>query len=409
MKEQIQTLMAQKKLDAILISGAREHNPFMTYFVGDAFFTQADVLVVRGKEPLLFYRIMERDTAAGTGLDGVCYSDLDMLRYRDCSERTNTVLSLLRYAGITSGRIAFCGRMEFNSMYQTVTEVKAKLPDLEICGGIGDEILNEARYLKGDNEIETIRSMCGIITTVVGRVEDYICSQHLHEGILTDDNGEPVTIGRIKSLINLWLGELGAENPEGTIFSQGRDAGVPHNAGRDNEPLQAGKSIVYDFFPCETGGGYFGDFTRTWCIGWAPDDVKEAYAEVKEIHDLLAEKARSGMRFKELQQMTCDFFKSHGHLTVDIDPGVTNGYMHSVGHGLGLNIHERPFSSKTASDKDLLLPGAVFTIEPGLYYPDKPEGGFGVRIEDTYYMDKDGSVKPLTVYPYRLILDVPAK
>ena len=57
---------------------------------------------------------------------------------------------------------------------------------------------------------------------------------------------------------------------------------------------------------------------------------------------------------------------------------------------------------------DLLLPGAVFTIEPGLYYPDKPEP-YGVRIEDTYYMDKDGKVSPLTDYPYRLILDVPAK
>ena len=408
MKEQIQNLMAQKKLDAILISGAREHNPFLTYFVGDAFFTQAEVLVIRGQEPLLFYRVMERDTAALTGLKGVCYNDLEMLRYRDCSERTNALLSMLRYAGISSGRIAICGRVEFNTMYQIVSEVKTKLPDLEICGGVGDEILNEARYLKDTDEIEKIRSMCGIITTVVGRVENYICSQHLHEGILTDDEGNPVTIGRIKSLINLWLGELGAENPEGTIFSQGRDAGVPHNQGRDDEPLQAGKSIVYDFFPCGMGGGYFGDFTRTWCIGYAPDEVKEAYAEVKEIHDLLAEKARPGMRFKELQQMTCDFFKSHGHMTVDMDANVTNGYMHSVGHGLGLNIHERPFSSKTASDKDQLLPGAVFTIEPGLYYPDKPEG-YGVRIEDTYYMDKDGSVKPLTDYPYRLILDVPAK
>ena len=408
MKEQIKALMEQKKLDAILISGAREHNPFLTYYVGDAFFTHADVLVMKDQDPILFYRVMERDTAALTPLRGVCYNDLEISRYRDCSERTNTLLSALRYAGMTSGRIAFCGRIEFNTAYQTIQQLQNKLPDLEICGGIGDEILNEARYLKDPDEIEKIRAMCGIITTVVGRVEDFICSKVLHDGLLVEDDGTPVTIGKIKSLINLWLGELGAENPEGTIFSQGRDAGVPHNQGRDDEPLQAGKSIVYDFFPCGMGGGYFGDFTRTWCIGWAPDAVKEAYAEVKEIHDLLAEKARPGMRFKDLQQMTCDYFKAHGHITVDDDIHVTNGYMHSVGHGLGLNIHERPFSSKNGSDKDLLVPGAVFTIEPGLYYPDKPEP-YGVRIEDTYYMDKDGKVSPLTDYPYRLILDVPAK
>ena len=58
MKEQIQTLMAKNKLDAILVSGSREHNPFMTYFVGDAFFTQADVLIMRNREPLLFIYTM---------------------------------------------------------------------------------------------------------------------------------------------------------------------------------------------------------------------------------------------------------------------------------------------------------------------------------------------------------------
>ena len=83
MKEQIKTLMAQKKLDAILISGSREHNPSLTYFVGDAFFTQADVLVMKDRDPLLFYRVMERDTAALTPLQGVCYNDLEISRYRD--------------------------------------------------------------------------------------------------------------------------------------------------------------------------------------------------------------------------------------------------------------------------------------------------------------------------------------
>ena len=304
MKKQIQALMAQKKLDAILISGSREHNPFLTYFVGDAFFTQADVLVMKDREPLLFYRVMERDTAALTSLKGVCYSDLEVSRYRDCTERTNTLLAALKYAGVTSGRIALCGRVEFNTAFQTLQQLQNKLPELEFVGGAGDEILNEARYTKDPEEIEMIRHMCSIVTTVVGRVEDHIKSKYLHDGVLMDDDGTPVTIGKIKALINLWLGELGAENPEGTIFSQGRDAGVPHNQGNDDEPLMAGKSIVYDFFPCGMGGGYFGDFTRTWCIGWAPDEVKVAYAEVKEIHDLLAEKARPNMKFKDLQQMT---------------------------------------------------------------------------------------------------------
>jgi len=130
MKKQIQTLMAQKKIDAILISGSREHNPYLTYFVGDAFFTQADVLVLKDRDPLLFYRVMERDTAAMTSLEGVCYSDLEISRYRDCTERTNTLLAALRYAGVTSGRVALCGRVEFNTAYQTLLQLQNKLPQV---------------------------------------------------------------------------------------------------------------------------------------------------------------------------------------------------------------------------------------------------------------------------------------
>jgi Xaa-Pro aminopeptidase len=73
--------------------------------------------------------------------------------------------------------------------------------------------------------------------------------------------------------------------------------------------------------------------------------------------------------------------------------------VHSLGHGLGLNVHEAPRLSDKSSDT--LAPGNVFTIEPGLYYPER---GLGVRIEDTVYFDETGTLHTLTNFPYDLVL-----
>jgi Xaa-Pro aminopeptidase len=79
------------------------------------------------------------------------------------------------------------------------------------------------------------------------------------------------------------------------------------------------------------------------------------------------------------------------------------GYVHSIGHGVGLNIHERPFSGSDSSDKDILSPGTVMTIEPGLYYPEQ---GMGVRLEDTYWVNPVGKIEVLADFPMDLVLPV---
>ena len=77
------------------------------------------------------------------------------------------------------------------------------------------------------------------------------------------------------------------------------------------------------------------------------------------------------------------------------------GYVHSLAHGVGLNIHERPWSGLTSSEDNILKPGVVFTSEPGLYYPEK---GMGARIEDTYWVSPEGRIGVLAEYPYDFVL-----
>jgi Xaa-Pro aminopeptidase len=118
---------------------------------------------------------------------------------------------------------------------------------------------------KDEAEIEHMRKIGQVTIDVVGKVADLLTSHKAKNGILIKSDGEPLRIGDVKRKINLWLAEQGAENPEGTIFAIGRDAGIPHSSGNPQDLLRLGQTIVFDIFPCESGGGYFYDFTRTRC------------------------------------------------------------------------------------------------------------------------------------------------
>ena len=275
------------------------------------------------------------------------------------------------------------------------------MPGLSFEGDLEDAVLLQAMATKKPDEIERTRQMGKKVVTVVSRVADFLTGHKVVNEVLTKPDGTPLLIGDVKAKINLWLAELGAENPEDTIFAIGRDAGIPHSSGTPSDPLRLGQTIVFDIFPCEKGGGYFYDFTRTWCLGYAPDDVQTLYNQVKSVYQQVVSELETGKNAAEFQDRTCELFEVQGHETVRQNPAVEAGYVHSLGHGVGLNIHEKPWFSRKDDPSNTLLPGSVFTIEPGLYYPER---GLGIRLEDTYYVTADGKFEKFVDYPMELVL-----
>ena len=92
-------------------------------------------------------------------------------------------------------------------------------------------------------------------------------------------------------------------------------------------------------------------------------------------------------RASSYQALVCDLFEANGHATTRTNPSTLSGYVHSLGHGVGLDIHEKPSFSLHESNRDLVEAGDILTIEPGLYYPDRE---IGVRIEDTFVVTDAG-------------------
>ena len=274
MKSDLDQLMEEQELDALLITGPAQHNPPMVYMTGPIHMTSGDLIKKRGSDPVLFYNPMERDEAARTRFKTKNLADYQIDKLIKSTHGNILEATILRYEKmlteyeLTSGRIAIYGKMDIGNSYAIFSGLNAKLPDLEIIGQLGDSLLLQAMATKDEHEVDRIRAMGEITISVVGKVADFLSSHKTKNSILIKSNGDPITIGEVKNNINLWLAEAGVENPEGTIFAIGRDAGVPHSSGNPKDILELGKSIIFDIFPAEAGGGYFFDFTRTWCLGY---------------------------------------------------------------------------------------------------------------------------------------------
>jgi Xaa-Pro aminopeptidase len=407
MKSDIDRLMKDANLDSLLVIGPAGHNPYMTYFTGLVHVTRGYLLKKRDHSPVLFHGSMERDEAASTGLQIKNLDDYDPLKLLkeadgDPIQANAMLLQHIFKEFDVRGRVGLYGKIELGPHYASLHLVGETLPDVELVGEASSRsVLTRARTTKDEDEIARIRKVGEITSTVVADVAGFLTSHQVKDGVLVDRQGEALTVGEVKRRINLWLAMRGAENPEGTIFAIGRDAGVPHSAGTDDDLIPIGKPIVFDIYPCEAGGGYFHDFTRTWCLGYAPDEVQEVYEDVLDVFETVYKALKPNTPCRDYQVMTCELFEEKGHPTVLNNPKTKEGYVHSLAHGVGLAVHEGPYFSHVESNKDQLLPGSVITHEPGLYYPDRE---LGVRIEDTVWVHPDGTLEILAEYPKDLVL-----
>lgn len=410
MKSDIDRLMEEADLDALLVLGPTSYNPNMVYFTERIHLTFGYLLKKRGQEPVLFHQSMEREEAANTGFEIKDLGDYSFEELMSESGGDQQGAVVLRYARIfdeykVQGRVGLYGKVELGPGFSTMHRVADVVQNVEFVGELQDRsVLARARATKDAGEVDRIRRMGEITSAVVADVAGFLTAHQPKNGHLVNREGGVLTIGEVKRRINLWLAMRGAENPEGTIFAVGRDAGIPHSTGQDDQPVRVGAAIIFDLFPVEARGGYFFDFTRTWAIGHASDELHQLHQDVLDVYNSVYGELTAGKPCRDLQVMTCERFEAKGHPTVLSSPNTQRGYVHSLAHGLGLDVHEAPNFWHHESNKDVLTPGMVFTFEPGLYYPDRE---IAVRIEDTVWARPDGGFEVLVDYPKDLVLKVP--
>ena len=405
MKTDLDQLMAERNLDAFLILGDSHGNTIMNYITGGASLERALIFKRRGEATTLIHGGMERDNAAATGLRLLnrdqMYDTLAYLQKVDGDRLAAQVAYLTDVieGNQLQGRIGIYGMFDAGAAMAMLNQVQDRLTGAELVGEFGDTLFSLARETKDNWEIAQMREAGRLTGIVVGETQEFIQGHRTRGDLVVKADGEPLTIGEVHAFTHSRVFAHGMSQDH-HIFAQGRDAGVPHNIGTPEMPLQLGQSIVFDIFP-KTASGYYHDMTRTWCLGYAPDEVAEAYGQAKEIFDRAVAELAVGKPCRDFQKMTLDYFESKGRPTMRTHPGGLDGYVHSLGHGLGLDIHEAPSLGVAAGNTRTLQPGHVVSVEPGLYYPER---GFGVRVEDTVAFEEDGTLVTLTQYPYDLVI-----
>jgi Xaa-Pro aminopeptidase len=255
------------------------------------------------------------------------------------------------------------------------------------------DLFDDRRRAKNATEIAGIRRAQRACEAALDASRDLLRRAQPNGGGLEVD-GEPLTSERIKRVIEDVFADHGVEGSD-MIVAHGPQTAVGHNMGSGQ--IAPNEPIVFDLFPRDKATGCYSDMTRTYVVGEPSDEVKEWYGLVKRALETSTAGVKPSVNGQKLFEQVCEQFHAAGYKTAlnkEPDEVLEEGFIHSLGHGVGLEVHELPSLGRSGHD---FVAGDVITIEPGLYKP----GVGGVRLEDIVLVTEDG-YEVLTDYPYDL-------
>lgn len=233
------------------------------------------------------------------------------------------------------------------------------------------EFISGLRAVKNEEELGKIRLAQEITDKVYDKVLEFV--------------SPGMTEKTLKSFIDTEIVRRGGYPAFDTIVAFGENTSKPHcHAGE--RTLKRGDAVTIDFGAKLMG--YCSDMTRSFCVGFLPDEYAEIYNAVLNAKNLAQKTIKAGMSGKNCDFVAREYFEKLG---------ISEYFIHSLGHSLGVDIHESP--NLSPREERVIPEGAVTSVEPGIYIPNK----FGVRIENIVLF-KNSGVENLTNSPENLII-----
>lgn len=345
----------------VLVVGSPNKVAEIRYVTG---FSAPDPVVYlqHGKTRHLVVSILELERAKRVAKGITVWSPEDLEIRRQSKYTINGwILGLLRKTGITSVIVT----PDFG------VGIVKKLRKVGIRVKVAEESLFPQRAVKTPDELLKIRECQKAAVKAMRLAVRMIAHSRADRKGRLRMGRRVLTSEMVRSIVNKKLVDYGCIGQE-VIVACGQQSADPHEAG--SGPLREGESIVIDIFPQSVRHGYWGDLTRTVVKGKPSPSLKKMYYAVKSAQSAALSAIRPGVSVRTAHNAAVDLISRRGFKTGVLD-GRPQGFIHSIGHGLGLEIHEPP---RLGLHSTRLKRGNVITVEPGLYYPDVG----GIRIED---------------------------
>lgn len=377
----IRTFLDQNDLDGFLYVGDSYSDADMYYLsrflAGDRF-----ALLASGKTTMLISSMEEgrarKESCADICLSTSAYHIIEKLKAGSKPEEAyiQVLIEFLQEQGIR--RLGVPYRFPAGIYSRLVQHFKIEILESPAA---------RDRQIKSRGELEAIALSQRACERAMHRAVSLIAGS-IPRGETLCRGDEPLTSEIVRRAIEESLLEDGCEAVD-TIVAGGLQAADPH--ARGTGPLPANSPIVIDIFPRSKSSRYFADMTRTVLKGEASPEAVDLYEAVRTAQDAGLMAVKEGVSGAIVHKIVSDVFLELGY-----PEKAGCGFTHSTGHGVGLEVHERPSLGEAG---EILHGGHVVTVEPGLYYPDVG----GVRLEDLVVVKK-GSSDNLTNFERRLVL-----
>ncbi|QDP40577.1 M24 family metallopeptidase [Radiobacillus deserti] len=347
--DKLRKRLSEKNLDGILITNDKNRR-YMTGFTG----TAGVVLITQDKAILITdFRYIEQATEQASDYEIVEHKQSIVLEIADQINKFG-----LKQVGFEKEDLTY-------AIYESYREKLGV--DLVPTSGLVETL----RLIKTEDEIKILKSAAEIADAAFDHILTFI-----KPGVKEID---------VSNELEFFMRKQGATSSSfDIIVASGKRSALPHGVASDKE-IQSGELVTLDFGALYKG--YCSDITRTVAVGSINDKLKEIYDIVLQAQIKGMEGIKAGITAKQADALTRDYIE---------DKGYGSYFGHSTGHGIGLDVHEGPGLSFRS--EQVLEPGMVVTVEPGIYVADIG----GCRIEDDTVVTKDGN-ETLTHSPKQFI------